>query len=189
MATELLFIDFGAASNLAATLDSVVEIDNEWGHPTIGVRVTPPTNGAVSFQATFDGIYWNDVSLRSISSDSFVQSTNVVDSFIGSIIGARKFRFRTSVLGSAAGTIMGRIQSTVGIAEGVEAIVTTSNTESDASIASIEKDTGTSRDILKMMYLEMKAMRLAIVAMVCEGGKNSDSDFEPDSLQVNNGDL
>ena len=39
-------------------------------------------------------------------------------------------------------------------------------------------------DIFNLMYDELRAIRLAVTALACEGGKNKESDFNPDRFST-----
>lgn len=112
--------DFGSVGNLGQNLNDVFAVDNVSGYSSIAFHCLAPTGGEVTFEATFDGINWEAVSMRSVTDDIFTQSTDDDSDFLGSISGARQFRFRTSVGGSAAGTVMGRMQRDTATLEGIE---------------------------------------------------------------------
>lgn len=111
--------DFGSAENLGADLNDAFVVDNLHGLSTAAFQIAVPAGGTVAFEGTFDTA-WIPVSFRSIENDEFQQSTNESGSFIGSISGVRKFRFRTSAAGSAAGSVIGRAVAQVSMLEGQE---------------------------------------------------------------------
>lgn len=45
-------------------------------------------------------------------------------------------------------------------------------------------DTTQVNETLLQMLMELRALRLAIVALVCEGGKNKPQDFDPEALNA-----
>jgi hypothetical protein len=117
---DVFTFDFGAGGNLGKNLNDAYTIDNPRGHNSIGVRVTAPNGGSVSFEASFDNVNWENVSLRSIKNDEYTQTTNNNEDFIGSIAGVRKRNLRTSSAGSSNGTIIGRLFRQVATLEGIE---------------------------------------------------------------------
>lgn len=112
--------DFGSTDNLGQNLNDTVEFDNVGGYSSIAFHCLAPTGGEVTFEATFDGANWEPVSMRSVTDDVFTNKTDDDSDFLGSISGARKFRWRTSTAGSAAGTVMGRAQRDAATLEGIE---------------------------------------------------------------------
>jgi len=112
--------DFGFSGNLGLALNSRVEIINRSGFSTLAARVTAPTGGSVSFEASFDGGIWEPISLRSIKNDEYQNVTDNNEDFIGSVSGARLIRFRTASAGSANGTVIGRLNREVSTLEGIE---------------------------------------------------------------------
>jgi hypothetical protein len=101
------FEDFNLS--LGSALNSSAEYDNIYGFATISFRLVVPTGATVVFEETVDGTNYTATTVRANGSDdNYKQFTTVSDSFIGSISGARKFRARVSVAGSAPGTFAGR---------------------------------------------------------------------------------
>lgn len=111
---------FGAASNLAAALNSEVEIDNAAGYAGIAMSVTIPTGGTVVFEGTLDDSTWEPISLKSTSTNGFITSLTSNAILTGSIAGFLKVRVRVSVAGSVAGTVIGTIQKYAHTIEGIE---------------------------------------------------------------------
>ena len=58
--------------------------------------------------------------MRSINDDVFASSTTNGSDFIGSIAAVRSFRVRTSIAGSAAGSVVGRMQRDAAVLESIE---------------------------------------------------------------------
>jgi hypothetical protein len=114
------FSDFGASGNLGQNENDQVLFTNKGGFSSIGLKVSAPTGGVATFEATFDGTTWDPINLRSVDDDIYVQSTNNGSVFIGSISCARAFRVRTSTAGSAPGTVMGRAAVAPSTLEGQE---------------------------------------------------------------------
>jgi len=112
--------DFGSANNLAAALNSEVVFVNNGGYSSLGFTLTIPTGATVQFEASFDGVTYDDITLRSVGADGYVKSTTISETFIGSIATARSFRARVIVAGSAAGTIRGRASRDASTLEGIE---------------------------------------------------------------------
>jgi len=112
--------NFGTTNNLAAALNSVYTYSNTYGLSSISFKLTIPTGATVTFEGSFDGTTFNNVTLRRVANDGYVQTTTVSDVYIGSIIGMRIFRVRVSVVGSASGTVIGTSSSQVGTLEGIE---------------------------------------------------------------------
>jgi len=112
--------DFGSANNLAAALNSEVVFVNNGGYSSLGFTLTIPTGATVQFEASFDGVTYDDITLRSVGADGYVKSTTISETFIGSIATARMFRARVIVAGSASGTIMGRASRDASTLEGIE---------------------------------------------------------------------
>jgi len=113
-------LDFGEADNLGQNENDTVTIQNNLGHNTAGFRCTPPTGGTVVFETTYDGINWEATSIRGVTSDQVTSVITVAGNFIGSISTNRAIRLRTSVAGSAPGTVMGRLHRGVSVIETVE---------------------------------------------------------------------
>lgn len=110
---------FGTASNLAAALNSEVVVDNTQGAAGIAFFLTVPTGATVVFESSFDGVYVQST-LRRTANNSYVTSTNATGTYLGSIAGARSFRVRVSVAGSAAGSVIGTTSPYVNTLEGIE---------------------------------------------------------------------
>ncbi len=112
--------DFGESDNLGKNENDSVVFSNTSGYSTIGFCCIPPTDGEVIFEGSFDGINYESITLRGINSDVLSNTASTVDNYVGSIAGLRLFRARTSTVGSANGTIMGRGQRDAAIIETVE---------------------------------------------------------------------
>jgi len=111
---------FGSAGNLGYALNSVFEFDNAGGYSSIGFGLSIPTGATITFEGTLDGINWIEITLRGITSNHYTSTITESDSFIGSISCMQKVRFRTSVAGSAIGTVIGRVSKEVSTLEGIE---------------------------------------------------------------------
>lgn len=107
-------------NNVPPTLNGVFEYDNIYGFSSIGFYLIVPTGGAVAFEVSFDGVTWTSARMRGIEADEYTSTTNLSGNFIGSISCARKFRVRTTLAGSGAGSIIGTISNTVSTLEGIE---------------------------------------------------------------------
>jgi hypothetical protein len=114
-------VDFGATGNIAVATGSTVEIDNNYGHSTIGFYLNVPS-GAVVFEGTFDGINWESCGIRCTTDDQFESSLTGPHeaNYIGSIASFRKFRVRVTSELSSVGTLMGRMDSEVSTIEHIE---------------------------------------------------------------------
>jgi len=124
------------SSTLSQTLNSSYTYINTIGYSHIGCRVVPPTGGIITFEGTFDGTNWFSILFRSLESSIFTSSVSTTQDVIGSIIGLKSIRFRTSTAGTADGSVNGRVQSQLSIIEGIEHI----NDESIAKIISEVKN-------------------------------------------------
>ena len=113
------YTNFGSSNNLSKTLNDYLEYEVE-GNMTICFKITAPTGGAITFQASFDGTTWESITLRSINNDILKSIFSGSDNVIGSIAGARKIRFLTSTGGSANGSVMGVMNMAVAIQEQIE---------------------------------------------------------------------
>ena len=113
------FLEFGSTGNLGGNVNDAVTISVS-GYSSIGFKATAPTGGIVCFEASFDGITFERVSMRSITDDVIESETNNGSNFVGSVSGARLFRWRTSSAGSAPGTIIGQVLGPVSTLEGQE---------------------------------------------------------------------
>ncbi len=113
-------MNFGYSNNLGENLNDAVAFENKGGFSTIGFHLVPPVGGTVAFEASFDEVNWELITLRGINSDVIAQTADTEDDFIGSIAAGRSFRVRTSVAGSAAGTVIGRAQRDAAIIETIE---------------------------------------------------------------------
>jgi hypothetical protein len=111
---------FGVENNLGKDLNDTYEVINTRGYSTIAFHCNVPTGGEITFEVTYDGDNWESVSFRSVDLDVYTKKTNNGSDFIGSIAGARRIRFRTSIAGSANGTLKGQIQRDMAILEGIE---------------------------------------------------------------------
>ena len=103
-----------------AALNSTFVVDNVEGFASVGFFLTIPTGGAITFEGTFDGINWDSITFRSISDDEYVQARTSGGDFIGSISTLKSIRFRTSTVGSAPGSVTGRLGYEVSTLEGIE---------------------------------------------------------------------
>jgi hypothetical protein len=110
----------GWPNNLGANLDDNFTMDNNLGYSTIGFYCELPCSGSICFEATFDGINWTGINLRSIENDIYMQTTNCSGNFIGSIIGTKAIRVRTCTAGTAPGTVRGVMDQAVSVLEGIE---------------------------------------------------------------------
>lgn len=119
-ASNISLSSFGISGNLFGTLNSTLDIDNSKGASFICCNITPPTNGTIEFQLSFDGINFETFTLRSTTSDIFKTSTIITDTLIGSIIGAKIIRFKTVVAGIAAGSILGTMNMSSATIESIE---------------------------------------------------------------------
>ena len=115
-----LYKDFGSIGNLAAALNSKVEFENLTGLSSIAFYLSVPLGSTVTFESSFDGINFSSATMRGIGTNGYTHSASLSGDFIGSILGAKIFRVRVSIAGTAAGTIMGRVGNQVGILEGIE---------------------------------------------------------------------
>lgn len=105
---------------IPAALDSTLEFENNAGFAHIGYRIIIPTGGSVIIEGTFDGTTWFSVSIRGIESNIFISTVDSDANMIGSIVGLKKFRFRTLTAGSADGSVSGRMQFQQSTIEGLE---------------------------------------------------------------------
>ena len=94
--------------------------ENKRGFSTIAFHCNVPTGGEITFEVTYDNSNWESVSFRSVDLDIYTKTTDNGSDFIGSIAGVRKIRFRTSIAGSASGTIEGQLQRDASVLEGIE---------------------------------------------------------------------
>lgn len=112
--------DFGYANNLAAALNSEVAFVNIYGRNSISFKLTIPTGATCVFEGSFDGVTYNNVTMRRVANNGYLQSTDVSDIYVGSISAMRIFRVRVSVAGSAPGTVIGSANSGVSTLEGIK---------------------------------------------------------------------
>jgi len=111
---------FGSSGNLGKNLNDTFVLNLANSIATIGFHITVPMGGSIIFEATFDDVHWEEVSMRSIDNDIFQHSTSENGNYIGSVAGMRRFRFRTSKIGSTVGTAIGKLQSIVSVIESIE---------------------------------------------------------------------
>jgi hypothetical protein len=109
----------GTQLNIPKELNATVQVPNN-GFQNIAFHFVPPTDGTVQFEATFDLINWEPITLRGINSDTYTNKSSVEDDFIGSVTGARIFRFKTIVAGSVNGSAIGKLGYGTAILEGIE---------------------------------------------------------------------
>lgn len=112
--------NFGYVGNLSSTINSTLEIDNTDGYNFLACHVTVPSGSIISFELTFDNINWDSFTLRSTELDIFVKSTSTNSNFIGSIIGAKKIRFKTLTGGSGVGSVIGNLTMQTATIESIE---------------------------------------------------------------------
>lgn len=112
--------DIGATGNLSQTLNDTVEFDNDEGFVSLGMFVTPPTGGEVTFEGTLDGTNLVTFSVRSMELDRILSTVTTATNVIGSIATFRKIRLRTSVGGSADGDAVGRMSRDAAVLETIE---------------------------------------------------------------------
>lgn len=111
--------EFGSVGNLGAALNSAVTLDVR-GFSTIACHLFIPAGGEVTFEASYDGVNFSAVTLRGMESDVYEKTIALTDDLVGSIIGAKSFRFRTSKAGAAAGYVIGKLIREVATLEGIE---------------------------------------------------------------------
>jgi hypothetical protein len=111
--------DVSFSGVLSETVGDTTEYANK-GYATLAFFIEVPPGGEIIFEASFDRITWESISIRSINNDIF-QSKIISDgNFIGSIVGLPNIRFRTSSAGSDDGTITGVFARNVSVLEGIE---------------------------------------------------------------------
>jgi hypothetical protein len=118
--SEHSVMDFGEEGNLGFQAGDCVCFANTGGYSTVGFHLIPPTGGTVTFEASFDNVNWEPITVRGINSDVLTQTADAEDDFIGSIAGGRSFRVRTSSAGSTLGTVVGRAQRDAAVIETIE---------------------------------------------------------------------
>lgn len=102
---------FGAASNLAAAINSAVTFVNDRGYASVTFAVVLPGGSpTLAFEASYDGgATWIPATSNNLADDTNNDTTTAAGSFYTSILGATHFRVRVSVAGAgAAGTVTGR---------------------------------------------------------------------------------
>jgi len=111
---------FGAFSGaLSQTIGSTYEINVD-GYNGVGFHLVPPTGGQIVFEGSFDGVNWTAITVREIGANGYTQKSSVVEDYIGSVACLTKIRFRTSVGGSAPGSVGGRMTVPSNTLEGIE---------------------------------------------------------------------
>lgn len=109
------------SGSIGQAQNNVFTFTNTNGHAGIAFRLVPPTGATVVFESSFDGgINWNPCTMRGATVEGYGQTANVTDVFLGSIAGMTHFRVRTSVGGSAPGSITGRAVPQAHTLEGIE---------------------------------------------------------------------
>lgn len=109
----------GFSSSLSETLGATYTLDCE-GFVGIGLHVVPPTGGQIAFEGSYDGVNFSAITLREVGANGYTQKCVATEDYIGSIACLAKVRFRTSVGGSAPGSIGGRMNQTGSTIEGIE---------------------------------------------------------------------
>ncbi len=112
-------IDFGQPNNIPIASGAYCEVWNP-GMSTICFHITPPNNGWVQYQGTFDGINYTPITLRQVGDDGYSQESSVPEDYIGSVIGLKSLRFVNMTGASAVGTVMGTFNRQVSTLEGIE---------------------------------------------------------------------
>jgi hypothetical protein len=84
------------------------------------MHVVPPVGGEITFEGSWDGIHWEDVTLRQMGYHGYSTKTTEHEDWIGSVATLSYFRLRTSVGGSAPGEYNGRFSPMVCMLEGIE---------------------------------------------------------------------
>jgi hypothetical protein len=113
-------LDFGSVGNLNETLNSTAVLVNRLGHNTMGFHCSPPTGGAITFETSYDGINWEETTIRGVTTDTLSSEITTAGRFIASISTNRAVRFKTSAVGSAPGTVMGRTARDASVIETIE---------------------------------------------------------------------
>lgn len=109
----------GFTTALSQTIGATYEVSVD-GYNGIGFHLVPPTGGQITFEGSFDGISWTAITLREIGANGYTQKSSTTEDYIGSIACLSKIRFRTSVGGSAPGSVGGRLTVPSNTLEGVE---------------------------------------------------------------------
>jgi hypothetical protein len=109
----------GFSSALSQTIGATYEVNVD-GYNGVGFHIVPPTGGQIDFEGSYDGINWAAITLREIGANGYTQKSIVSEDYIGSVACLTKIRFRTSVGGSAPGSIGGRFTVPSNTLEGIE---------------------------------------------------------------------
>lgn len=118
--------DFGGLSYqdfsgvLTGTLGATYILDNSSAHSTIGFHLTIPSGGQVQFEGSYDDSHYSPIQLRELSSNGYIQSSEVSEDYIGSVAALRKIRFNVISGGAADGSVAGRLCKDVSTLEGIE---------------------------------------------------------------------
>ena len=109
----------GFSSALSQTIGATYEVSVD-GYNGVGLHLIPPTGGQITFEGSFDGINWTTITLREMAGNGYTQKTSITEDYIGSTACLTKLRFRTSVGGSAPGSVGGRMTVPSNTIEGIE---------------------------------------------------------------------
>lgn len=117
---DLGYTDFGSAGNLGFALNSEFIFTNTLGYSSICFRLTIPLGATVSFKASFDGTTYENLTLRQLGNDGYIQSSSESGAYIGSISCARLVKVLVTAVGTVIGSVVGRATREVSTIEGIE---------------------------------------------------------------------
>lgn len=112
---------FGSTANIGATSGSYFQLNNP-GYSTIGANINPDGGGIVHFYGSFDGVNYDDITLRQLGNDgySYECSGSSPANYIGSISALRSIRFVNKTGSAAPCSVVGTMSAAVSTLEGIE---------------------------------------------------------------------
>lgn len=112
---------FGSVGNIPATSGSYFQLDNP-SYSTIGANINPDGGGVVNFLGSFDGVNYDQITLRQIGSDgySYECSGSSPANYIGSISALRSIRFANKTGSLSPCSVVGMMSAEMSTIEGIE---------------------------------------------------------------------
>jgi hypothetical protein len=112
---------FGSARNIPAASGSYFQLENP-GYSTLGANINPDGGGLVHFYGSFDGVNYDDITLRQMGDDgySYECSGNAPANYIGSIAALKSIRFVNKTGSASPCSVVGVMSAEMSTLEGIE---------------------------------------------------------------------
>lgn len=108
--THASHLDITEPNKIGKDVDDKLDLLNNYGFHHFGFYITPPPGGTVVVEGTYDGSNWWPIAVdNSDTSELNLPSITDAGSYLARIDTTRTVRIRTSVAGTAAGSLNGRM--------------------------------------------------------------------------------